>query len=158
MSFCSQAIESAKKARFTMHGHPPRMTSRAACFGLVLASFQAAAAPWTISEEIRLQDWSEYEAVVVTSAGRLLVQGDEWGDAGFAASSLRIESGGRVELHDSAYVEVETTEMTGGTLRVSAASQSGTSEWFASEIHGTSGESVVEVGGRADSGTTVFSV
>ena len=150
MSFCSQAIESAKKARFTMHGHPPRMTSRAACFGLVLASFQAAAAPWTISEEIRLQDWSEHEAVVVTSAGRLLVQGDEWGDAGFAASSLRIESGGRVELHDSAYVEVETTEMTGGTLRVSAASQSGTSEWFAGEIHGTSGESVVEVGGRAD--------
>ena len=150
MTFCSRAIESAKKTRFTMRGHPPRMMRRSACFGLMLASFQAAAAPWTISGEIRLQDWSEYEAVVVTSAGRLLVQGDEWGDAGFAASSLRIESGGRVELHDSAYVEVETTEMTGGTLRVSAASQSGTSEWFASEIHGTSGESVVEVGGRAD--------
>ena len=150
MTFCSRAIESAKKTRFTMRGHLPRMMRRSACFGLMLASFQAAAAPWTISGEIRLQDWSEHDAVVVTSAGRLLVQGDEWGDAGFAASSLRIESGGRVELHDSAYVEVETTEMTGGTLRVSAASQSGTSEWFASEIHGTSGESVVEVGGRAD--------
>ena len=60
MTFCSRAIESAKKTRFTMRGHLPRMMRRSACFGLMLASFQAAAAPWTISGEIRLQDWSEH--------------------------------------------------------------------------------------------------